>query len=251
MVRRRMTLKRIDPWSILKFGFIANLALLAIALLGATVVWFFVRRLRLIDKVCEIALDVGFVDCGVNGGNLFRAMLLLGLLGVVVQTGLLVFFAFLFNLIADLVGGIGLSVLDDTPVSTTTTRTVASRSGDASDKRGPPAPLGPERNQRESAPVREREPASRAARASAGATTSIIDRDDTRADDPSRAAGVPNSAPAGVPSSAPARTPSSAPARTPEPVAPAPGPPSRPPGTTAERIFGDRTDRSERDPGSS
>lgn len=115
MVRRRLTLKRIDPWSVLKFGFVANLSLLAIGLLGAGVVWFFIQRLQLITKVCEIATEMGFVECGVNGGNLFRAVLLLGLLGVVIQTGLVVFLAFLYNLIADLVGGLTFSFVDDTP----------------------------------------------------------------------------------------------------------------------------------------
>lgn len=115
MVRRRLTLKRIDPWSVLKFGFVANLSLLAIWLLGAGVVWFFIQRLQLIAKVCEIATEMGFVECGVNGGNLFRAVLLLGLLGVIIQTGLLVFLAFLYNLIADLVGGLTFSFVDDTP----------------------------------------------------------------------------------------------------------------------------------------
>ena len=113
MARRRLTLKRIDPWSVLKFGFVANLALLAIWLLGAGIVWFFVRRLELIEKVCEIAGDVAFVECGINGGNLFRALLLLGLLGTVIQTGLLVFLAFLHNLIADLVGGIGFTFTEE------------------------------------------------------------------------------------------------------------------------------------------
>jgi hypothetical protein len=115
VVRRRLTLKRIDPWSVLKFGFVANLSLLAIGLLGAGVIWFFVQRLQLIAKVCEIATEMGFVACGVNGGNLFRALFLLGLLGVVIQTGLVVFLAFLYNLIADLVGGLSFSFVDDTP----------------------------------------------------------------------------------------------------------------------------------------
>lgn len=115
MVRRRLTLKRVDPWSVLKFGFVLNLALLAIWMLAAGLIWFFVQRLDLIDKVCSIATDMGFVECGVNGGNLFRALFLLGLLGVVINTGLFVFLAFLHNLIADLVGGLQFGFDDDTP----------------------------------------------------------------------------------------------------------------------------------------
>lgn len=139
MGRRNLTLNRIEPWSALKFGFVVNLSLLAIGMLAAGIVWFFVERLQLISKVCEIAGDMGFVECGVNGGNLFRALFLLGLLGVVVNTGLMVFFAFLYNLIADLVGGVQISVTDDAPARSGA-RTVAGAPRRPASP--PPAPTG-------------------------------------------------------------------------------------------------------------
>lgn len=114
MARRSLTIRRLDPWSVLKFGFLASLSLLAIGLLAALVVWFFVTQLNLIDRACGVAGQLGFENCGINGGNLFRALLLLGLLGVIVQTGLLVFFSFLHNLIADLVGGLRIGVVEET-----------------------------------------------------------------------------------------------------------------------------------------
>ncbi|GGI03075.1 DUF3566 domain-containing protein [Egicoccus halophilus] len=121
MARRRLTVKRIDPWSMLKFGVVVNLALLAVGLLVATVVWMVIDRLQLVDQACSIALDVGFTACGVNAGNLFRALILLGLLGVVVQTAVFVFLAFLYNLIADLTGGLTLGVVDEGAVASRTT----------------------------------------------------------------------------------------------------------------------------------
>jgi hypothetical protein len=139
VARRRLTVKRIDPWSVLKFGFIANLTLVAIGLLGAVVAWFFVRRLQLVEKACEIATDVGFQQCSVNGGNLFRAVLLLGLLWVVVQTGLLVFLAFLHNLIADLTGGLQIGVIDDQPEDRSKRH---KREQDDSEPSTPPPPIG-------------------------------------------------------------------------------------------------------------
>lgn len=117
MVRRRLTLKRIDPWSVLKFGAILNVAFLAIGLLIAGVIWFVIDRLNLVDQVCGIAADVGFTNCGLEPGPAFRVLVLLGLLWVVVQTAVLVFLAFLHNLIADLTGGLAFTMIDDTPGS--------------------------------------------------------------------------------------------------------------------------------------
>lgn len=114
MVRRRLAVKRLDPWSVLKFGAVANVALLGIFLLVAGVVWFIIDRLQLVDQVCGMAADVGFTRCEIHAGNVFRALGLLGLLWVVIQTAVLVFLAFLHNLIADLTGGLVLGVVDDT-----------------------------------------------------------------------------------------------------------------------------------------
>lgn len=115
MNRRRLTLKRIDPWSVLKFGIVANLALLVIGLIGFGIIWLVITQLDLIDKVCSSVGDLvlGLEDCGINGGALFGRLLLLGLLGVVVQTGIMVFMAFLYNLIADLTGGLSFGFLDE------------------------------------------------------------------------------------------------------------------------------------------
>jgi len=121
--RRRLTIKRLDPWSVLKFGAFANVVLLAVFLLVAWVVWFIIDRLQLIDQACGIALDVGFTSCGINGGNLFQALLLLGGMWVIVQTAVFVFFAFLHNLIADLTGGIVIGVVEDGPPITAPPRT--------------------------------------------------------------------------------------------------------------------------------
>jgi hypothetical protein len=147
VVRRRLTVRRLDPWSVLKFGAVANLALLAIGLLVAGVVWFVIDRLDLVDQACSIALDVGFTQCGINAGNLFRALILLGLLWMVVQTAVLVFLAFLHNLIADLTGGLAISVIDDTPGAAARGEAPARRVTTAStppvDERSTPARTGP------------------------------------------------------------------------------------------------------------
>ncbi len=113
MARRRLTIKRIDPWSVLKFGAAANVVLLGIFLLVAGVVWYIVDQLQLVDQACGIAEDIGFTSCGVDGTNLFRALALLGALWAVVQTAVMVFLAFLYNLLADLTGGLAIGVVEE------------------------------------------------------------------------------------------------------------------------------------------
>lgn len=158
MIRRRMTVKRLDPWSVLKFGAVANVVLFAILMLVAGVIWFIVDRLQLVDQVCGIATDVGFTSCGVNANNLFSALGLLGGMGVIVQTAVLVFLAFLYNLIADLTGGLSIGILEDGPPaaggSSRNGATVSSRSlnSTASRVQQPRTPRSP-------GPTRSREPA--------------------------------------------------------------------------------------------
>ncbi|MBW3663201.1 MAG: DUF3566 domain-containing protein [Actinobacteria bacterium] len=224
MARRRLTLKRIDPWSVLKFGFVVNLALLAIFLLGFGTVWFFIQRLGLIDKACSIAEDLGFQNCGVNGGNLFRLMLLLGLLGTIIQTGLLVFFAFLHNLIADLTGGLGFTFVDESPAAPA--KSAPARSGYVS----PPAQPTAATPAAAARPAPERPPAER---------TDALDRPATPAPPPPEK----RPEPVGERSGGAAQTPSN-PASSPPSSPPAERPPERPapePAGTSPGLFGTQT----------
>lgn len=117
MARRRLTIKRIDPWSVLKFGALASVVLYLIFLVVSGVVWFVIDRLQLVDQACEIALDVGFTSCEVDAMSLFQVVALLGAMWVIVQTAVLVFLSFLHNLIADLTGGLVIGIIDDTPAA--------------------------------------------------------------------------------------------------------------------------------------
>lgn len=116
MARRRVTVRRIDPWSVLKFSFLVHLVGLLVLLLASVVAWYFVRRLELVETLCGLAESVSIQNCGVDADALFRALATLGALGVVVLTGIAVFSSFLANLIFDLTGGVELTLLDDTPV---------------------------------------------------------------------------------------------------------------------------------------
>jgi hypothetical protein len=128
VARRRMVIRRIDPFSVLKFGAVANLAVAAIGFVALTVVVRAVLGSGIVEQVCDIASDVGFLDCGVDQGGLTRLLAVLAVVWAVVQTALLVLLAFLHNLIADLTGGIALTMEVETPAGA---RPPAQESGQA------------------------------------------------------------------------------------------------------------------------
>ncbi len=117
MARRRMVIRRIDPFSVLKFGAVAHLAIAAIGFVALTVVVRAVLGSGLVEQVCEIASDVGFLDCGVDAGGVTRLLAVLAVVWAVVQTALVVLLAFLHNLIADLTGGVAVTMEVETPAS--------------------------------------------------------------------------------------------------------------------------------------
>ena len=115
MARRRMVVRKIDPFSVLKFGAVANVAVAAIGFVALSIVSRAVLGSGLIEQVCEIASDVGFLECGISQGRVTRLLIVLALVWAVVQTALLVLLAFLHNLVADLTGGITVVMDVETP----------------------------------------------------------------------------------------------------------------------------------------
>lgn len=111
MARRRLIVKHVDPFTVLKFGALLNAAGFLILMIASVFVWLVVVRIGLIDRSCDIASDVGFADCGLSTSTFFLAATLLSLLWAIVQTAMFVFLAFLHNLIADLTGGLSVSVV--------------------------------------------------------------------------------------------------------------------------------------------
>ena len=110
--RRRVTIQRVHPWSVLKLSLIFYFCMLLVVMVALALFWSIVIRVGVVEAIQEAANTFG-ATIRINGGNLARVTFLIGLINVVLWSAINVFMAFLYNLIADLVGGFRVTLSDD------------------------------------------------------------------------------------------------------------------------------------------
>lgn len=112
-VRRRV--KRIDVWPVLVISFLFYLGLLAVVLVAGVLVWEVADAAGAITHFQHFAVKIGFSRITHLGSRIFYFILYVGLALVGVGTVVNVILATVYNLVADLVGGIGLVVEERDP----------------------------------------------------------------------------------------------------------------------------------------
>lgn len=112
LIRRDLMVRRVDPWTVLKISLVFYSCMLIIVMLANAVLWAFIARLGLIQQVTEIAGALN-IALSINTGNILQATFLLGVLGVIFWSSVNVFLAFLYNLVADLIGGVRIDLAED------------------------------------------------------------------------------------------------------------------------------------------
>lgn len=113
--RIRVAIRRVNPWSVLKFSLLFYFCLMLVFVIGLAILYMVVDALGVVTSLEQLLESLGFGgDRGfeVDGGFLFRTIFLIGLISVVVWSALTLFFAFLYNLISDLVGGIEVTLAE-------------------------------------------------------------------------------------------------------------------------------------------
>lgn len=103
--KARVQVRKFDPWAVLRFSLVFYFCMLLIALLAVALIFTMLKAFGAIDNFEKFMASLQF-EVTITGGFLFKWVFLLGLGGVVVASILSVFMAFLYNLIADVVGGI-------------------------------------------------------------------------------------------------------------------------------------------------
>ena len=119
---RRVTrvVRHVDPWSVFKIAFVANVVLYLIVLTAGVLLWNVAYATGTVDNVERFFESFGWSSFEFNGGQIYHNAWIGGLFVVIGLTGLAVLMATLFNLITDLVGGMRFTVLEEEVVEART-----------------------------------------------------------------------------------------------------------------------------------
>ncbi|GAA0400455.1 MULTISPECIES: DUF3566 domain-containing protein [Micromonospora] len=117
--RARLNLKRIDPWSVMKFAFAVSVVLFIVIVVATSVLYLALDAMGVFTSVNDSLSDL--VNAGGGQGTsgfqitatgvIFTSMLI-GAVNVVLFTALATLGAFVYNVCADLVGGIELTLAE-------------------------------------------------------------------------------------------------------------------------------------------
>ena len=112
--RARLTLKRIDPWSTLKFSFVYSLAGLVVLLVAVVALYSVVDAMGVIDSIRSFLRDVGGDSMmqWLSFGRVLSIALVLGAVNVVLFTAFATLTAFVYNVCTDLVGGVEVTLAE-------------------------------------------------------------------------------------------------------------------------------------------
>jgi hypothetical protein len=115
--RARLHLKRIDPWSVMKFSFAVSLVLFIVIVIATAVLYVALDTMGVFEAVNKA---IGQVDPNGSSSGVIKisatgvllAAVLIGGINTVLFTALATLGAFIYNVCADLVGGIELTLAE-------------------------------------------------------------------------------------------------------------------------------------------
>ncbi len=113
-----LTVARIDPWSVLKAGFLISIALGIATVVATIVLWFVLDGMNVFGAVEDFLIELNaerFLSLMeyVRLPRVVSYATILGVANVVIFTAISALVALLHNLIAALVGGVRVSLMDE------------------------------------------------------------------------------------------------------------------------------------------
>lgn len=117
--RVRLSVSRIDPWSVMKLSFLLSVAVGIMIVVAAAVVWQTLNKMAVFTTVNStigtLVSDPSYnaVLEVVSFSRVISLATMVGVIDVVLLTALSTIMAFLYNIVAALVGGLHLTLTDD------------------------------------------------------------------------------------------------------------------------------------------
>ena len=114
--RLRRVIRRVDPWTVLRFSLLFYGCMLVVGMVAGLLLWAAASTTGVIDNVEQFIKDLFALESfAFNGVLLLESTLIGGVVLVLLGTGANVLMAVLYNLTADVVGGIEVTVLEEEP----------------------------------------------------------------------------------------------------------------------------------------
>ncbi|HEX6340411.1 MAG TPA: DUF3566 domain-containing protein [Umezawaea sp.] len=113
--RASLQVKRVDPWSVLKLALVLSVALFFVWLVAIGVLYGVLNGMGVWDKINNTAQDLlsGSEQAGdplISAGRVFGVAAIIGAVNIVLFTALATVSAFVYNVSADLAGGLELTL---------------------------------------------------------------------------------------------------------------------------------------------
>jgi len=149
--RVRRIVRRVDPWTVLKVSLIVYLVAAFAFMLASVMFWEVVERSGIPQRITEFLIQITLLDEGEapfsNTEQFVRLSAILAVAWAVMSCGLTTLAAIMYNLVADVVGGVEVVLLEENVVpvvvAAPTSEPAQQREYSASEATGPIDPDEP------------------------------------------------------------------------------------------------------------
>lgn len=118
--RVRLTVARVDPWSVMKLSFLLSVAAGIASVVLAAIVWMVLSSMGVFDDIDSVLASLQTSQANpfsikdyVGFSRVVSASIVLAVINVFLMTAIATVMAFLYNICSALVGGLHLTLTDD------------------------------------------------------------------------------------------------------------------------------------------